>query len=166
MKLSPFTASAHHPHRVGRSASMAAFAFGATTALVVAVASPAVAADPSTTACPSTYACIWEDSNYKTNGDTQDDIRLKMYIPILAQYYYGGWRPNNAGTTINGHDSASSVFNNGAVETAYFFKNENHGGVYFTKHTGGVDSDLGNGSPAGDFNDSLDSIYFDSFYND
>ncbi|QAY61248.1 hypothetical protein ET475_15505 [Microbacterium protaetiae] len=118
-------------------------------------AAPAQAAAP--TDCPPTYACLWGDTAFKTGGATASVIKLKQYIPALRPFSYYG-------TSRTGHDSASSVFNNGSTDTAYFFKNENHGGAWFKKSTNDGDSDFTNGSPPGSFNDSLDSVYFATLF--
>lgn len=82
---------------------------------IVSIAGPAQAA---TGDCPSGSACIWRDSNYATSGVGSALVKFAMYIPD-----YGTW--NYAGTSLNGGNSATSVYNNGNSQNTYYFDNNN-----------------------------------------
>ena len=61
------------------------------------------------------------------------------------------------------HDDASSAKNNGTSQSAYFFKDENCRGLGFYLSKGENDGDFSNGTPPGNFNDTLDSAAFATF---
>jgi hypothetical protein len=78
----------------------------------------ATSAQAASSNCPSGQACIWKDSNYATGGSGTALRGFSMYIPD-----YGTW--NYAGTAENAGNSATSVWNAGNAQNAYFYDNNN-----------------------------------------
>lgn len=128
---------------------------------IIAAGGVALAAVPANAApayCPSGYSCTWGDVGYSTSGNTAANIKFTQYIPN-----YAGW--NYAGTNVNGAETASSIWNNGNSEAAYFYKNPNKTGAAFrlAKNTGDSNMHDSSGAVPGGFQDTLSSGYFYSF---
>jgi hypothetical protein len=127
----------------------AAIAGAAITATVLSTA-PAAFADGDPSDCPSGYACIWVDIHYLTNGSR---------FTHLDTFYYRATLPST-------YDAeASSAYNNGTGgQGVYYYKGQRcpSGGARFLMAAGTGDSDFTNGSPAGDFQDAVRSLVFNS----
>lgn len=136
------------------------FALGAAAVLaacggMVAIAAPASAAPAY---CPAGYSCTWGDTGYYTSGNSAANVKFQQYIPD-----YAGW--NYAGTSVPGNETASSIWNNGNTEAAYFYKNPNKGGASFRLSNGTGDPNMHDsvGAVPGGYHDTLSSGYFYSF---
>lgn len=128
------------------------------TALLTAaiVAGNTAPAGADTTTCPSTYACVWKDASYRTSGNSLGYLKWARFISRFSAYRYNG-------TTDTVQDDASSAKNNGTSQDVYFFKDEYCRGAMFALSRGANDGDFNNGTPAGGFNDTLDSGAFSAF---
>ncbi len=131
-------------------------AAGGLIAAAVVVGGAAVPANAAASNCAAAgfYACIWEDTSFKTNSLDGGLIGFKRYIPKFGTWVYKS-------TTISGHDTATSAKSTANFTNVRFFKNENYDGSPFILSPGGQDADFSNGSPAGNFNDTLDSGIFE-----
>jgi len=135
------------------------FVLGAAAVLAVA-GGTLVAAGPASAApayCPGGYACTWGDTNWATSGNSAANIKFTKYIPDYSGWVY-------AGTKTNGAETASSVFNNGNQDAAFFYKNPSKGGASFrlTRNTGDSNLHDSSGVPGG-YQDTLSSGYFDTY---
>jgi hypothetical protein len=140
--------------RLGRRRAIALAGVGVVLGSLALSAAPANAAAPAN--CPAYDVCVWRDSGYETSGNTAGVVVFGHYIPAYDTWDYYG-------TTLNAGDSISSTYNNGATHTAYYFKGNSAGGAVFTKGAGTGDSDFNNGTPAGSFNDAVNSAYFSDY---
>jgi hypothetical protein len=134
--------------RFSRRRSLAALAV-AVPALITGMATSASAG------CASGYSCIWEDSGLVTNGNSLGWIRFSNFRTETGAVNYNG-------TTMNGHDNASSMHNNHATAQVWYFTDPRCGGVSFNRNAGQNDGDFSNDTPApgGYFNDKIDSGAF------
>jgi hypothetical protein len=110
------------------------------------------------TTCPSGKSCLWQDSGFVTNNLTHNRLQFEFYIPQFSEWNYSG-------TNIHAENSASSVHNNGNVESAFFYTGNYEGGAVFQLPRGETEGDLSNDTgwaPSG-FNDDLQSGYFSSY---
>jgi hypothetical protein len=132
--------------------SLAALAI-AVPALIAGTASSAAA-----TTCGSGYSCVWEDPNYVTNGNTLAHIKFYYYIPELGSWNYNG-------TSVSGHDTASSMHNNGTSQTVYYYVDSYCSGTSFSRSAGQMDGDFTNDTPGtnGYFDNKLDSGAFTGY---
>ena len=134
--------------------------FGVVSALAAAggCALSAVPANAAPAYCTAGSACTWGDVGYSTSGNTAASIKFTRYIPNYAEWTY-------AGTQVNGAETASSIWNNGNAEAAFFYKNPNKSGASFRLAKGTGDSNMHDSSGAvpGGFQDTLSSGYFASF---
>jgi len=131
-----------------RRAALALIATIAAGAGVVASGAPAIAA---TSNCPSKYLCIWKDTSYKTDGKDSALVKFQYYIPNYGQYKYEG-------TSLSAANSATSIYNHGATETAYMYANTNKGGFLFSIPKGNTNSWLVGGG-----GDNIESGYYASY---
>lgn len=122
----------------------------ATVVAGLLIASPANAA---LNDCPSTYTCTWGDSDFKTEGTDSALIKFQMYIPN-----YG--TKNYEGKSLNGANSASSIYNRGVSETSYMYSGTNKNGFLFSIPKGNSNSNLWWVAGA---NDNIESGYYYSF---
>ncbi len=138
--------------RIARLAASATATVGLALAGAVGLGAPAFADGLSS--CPTSYVCVWEDLNYETNGNYLGWFQVYTSDSNLDGNEY-------AGTTVNVHDSITSVYNKANTESAAFFHLSSAGGGYFIRSAGAMDGDLSNnlGVPSG-FNDSVSSIYY------
>lgn len=134
-----------------KKSRLAAVFVGAVMVLagVAAVAAPASAA---TSNCPTGSLCIWGDSGFRTDGTDSALVSFASYIPN-----YSTW--NYSGKPINANNSASSIYNNGRVETAFMYNNTYKTGFMFSIPRGNSNSNL---LWAGQ-NDKISSGYYASF---
>ena len=123
---------------------------------LVAVAEPASATIPY---CPSGWVCLWKDIHYATAGSAANYFANDRYVRNL-----GGWSyPGGNGTVWR---TASSDYNNGQYhESVHFYKGASCTGQEFSAIAQSGDSDFTNGSPPGNFNDTLESEAFNSQIN-
>lgn len=138
-------------HKHNKSAIAVASA-AAAAAIFLVTAAPAQAAQSN---CPASTVCLWEDTTFETNGSGTSFIKFQRYIPQLGTWDY-------LSTTISGHDTVTSAYNNASWDPAFMWKTENYQGGMFTLSAGAADSNFANGTPAGSFNDSLDSAEYES----
>lgn len=124
-----------------------------TFAGLVAVSGPALA---SAYSCPSQYSCTWHDAGYVTAGTSSDYFAVFTYDRNFSGnvYRYTGYSAD---------ESASSMFDRGtgAYSSITYFKDPSCTGASFTKNAGDADSNFGNGTPFGFFNDQVSSAAFD-----
>lgn len=115
----------------------------------LAVAAPAQAAIGN---CPSGAACIWGDLNYQTNGLGAAKVGFQQYIPNYSLWHFDT-------TNIGANDAATSLYNNGNLSPATFYRDANKGGwsVTWDKKTGSADL------RANGVNDAISSGYFAGF---
>ena len=129
-------------------------------AAMIAVALPAGALATAeaavATTCSTGQSCVWEDPNYQTNGNTFGKLPFVQYIPHFNQWSYQG-------TSLSAHDNASSMHNHGTQQTVYYFKNDNCTGSSFSRGINQTDGDFTNGTPTGNFDNTLDSGAFSAF---
>ncbi len=137
---------------------MAVIAASAAMMTFIAVG-PAQADAAKPASCTAGYACLWEDQDYLTEGSGSAVIKFQMHIPRLSQFNYSAGR--------QGNDNATSVYNNGNLEWAKFFKDSSQGGSFFQLGRGLGDWNLSNGTGnvASGFNDNLSSTCFKSYCN-
>lgn len=72
---------------------------------------------------------------------------------------------NYAGTSLHGHDNVSSHANNASFTSFVMYKDEYYGGQSKTVQPGVRDADYTNGTPTGNWNDTVDSARFSDEYN-
>lgn len=133
---------------IARGAAVVALALGAGAT----VSTPASAAIGDY--CASGYACIWGDTDYRTDSRADWEVRFQYEIFNYGSYYYMPF--------FYAHDNATSVYNNGNLQSATFFKDINQAGPNFTlaKKTGDWNLSDSSGSAPGGFQDELDSGCF------
>lgn len=126
----------------------AAIAGVAVSASVLSMA-PAAFADGDPSDCGSGYACLWVDIHYLTNGSRFTHLDTFYYRPTLPSSYDA---------------KASSAYNAASNQGAYFYKGQRcpSGGARFLLAANTGDSDFTNGSPAGNFQDAIRSLTYNS----
>lgn len=134
----------------GKRAALACAAAVALTGGIVFGASPAFAG---TGDCPSGYLCTWGDQGFQTSSKGNALIKFQYYIPNYGTLNY-------AGTSQNGANSASSIYNHGTSETAYIYANTYKSGFLFSIPKGNSNNDLW---WQGSQNDNIESGYYASY---
>lgn len=111
---------------------------------ILGAAAPASAAAPSS--CGAGSACVWSGYNYAVDwGTLPGSLGWEWCVDDFRDYF-----------SIN--NKASSVYNNGNIETTYLYQYPNKQGARISILRGSGYTDLGKVS----FNDKASSSYFTS----